>query len=385
MPRSEPKHAVRKRFRRKAKRLRLGTYPYTVTRARVMRSFLLKPPDYLRMQQMGLNELIRFLEEGQYKQEIDQLAAKHTGATLLELSLNANLAKTLNKLLSISHKKELRFVLATYANKWVFANLKTVLRARINRLPPDSLSALIPISPTTEPFCQRLLEADDAAVARTLHEVAGLDLPASRKHLAERNLLALENALDRSHYEQLSAFTHRVRASRKDPLKEFFHLTVDLMNLKNLLRLKATGAEPAAIRSTLVLDPEMNKKYRVLWDHFIRARDIAAMRKAAKGSRFADLLSGADLADLPAFERSIERYLLAYSFRLLRKKPLSVSPVFGFLLNKELEVRNIRLLLHAKSLSLPPEFVSGNLVLPERRAEAPVAKALLESAKGGAR
>ena len=44
--------------RAKAKRIRLGTYPYTVTRVRVMRSFLLAPADYLRMQQMGMNELV---------------------------------------------------------------------------------------------------------------------------------------------------------------------------------------------------------------------------------------------------------------------------------------------------------------------------------------
>src|SRR3989338_4969984 len=352
-------------YRRRAKRIRLGTYPYTVTRVRVMRSFLLKPADFLRMQQMGLNELIHSLEEGQYKAEIDSLATRYHGAELLELALSANLARTLNKLLLISHKRELKFVISTYASKWVLQNLKTVLRSRMNQLSSsEALAAIVPISPTTAEYCSKLLE-DEHALARGLHELAGIEPAAARALLAAKNLHALEDRLDRAYYERLNNLTHQVRASKKDPLKEFFHLTVDLMNLKNLLRLKAAKAEPANIRATLVLDPEMNLKYRRMWDRLFHAAP-QELRKAAKGTRFAGLLAAADPTDLPGFERSIEKYLLAYSFRLLRRRPLSISPIFGFLLNKELEVRNIRLLLHGKSLGLPEAFVTQNLVLPQK-------------------
>ncbi len=357
---------LKQKRRSKAKRVRLGTYPYTVTRVRVMRSFLLKHPDYLRMQQMGLNELIHSLEEGQYKAEIDGLANRYAGAELLELALSANLARTLNKLLAISHKRELKFVISTYASKWVLQNLKTTLRGRMNKLShAEVLAALVPIAPTTAEYCTKLLEADEHTLARSLHEIAGIESGEARSLLASKNLHALEDRIDRAYYERLNKLTHQVRASKKDPLKEFFHLTVDLMNLKNLLRLKAAKADAAKVRSTLVLDPEMNVKYRRMWNRLFHAQP-AELRKAAKGTRFAALLATADPKDLPGFERSIEKYLLAYSFRLLRRRPLSISPIFGFLLNKELEVRNIRLLLHGKSLGLPESFVTQNLVLPQR-------------------
>src|SRR3989338_1263990 len=353
-------------YRRARNRPRLGPYPYTVPRVRVMRSFLLKPADFLRMQQMGLNELIHSLEEGQYKAEIDSLATRYHGAELLELALSANLARTLNKLLLISHKRELKFVISTYASKWVLQNLKTILRARMNHLSTaEALAAIVPITPTTAEYCTKLLEADDHALARALHELAGIEPAAARALLAAKNLHALEDRLDRAYYERLNNLTHQVRASKKDPLKEFFHLTVDLMNLKNLLRLKAAKADTAKIRATLVLDPEMNLKYRRMWDRLFHASP-PELRKAAKGTRFAGLLAAADPTDLPGFERSIEKYLLAYSFRLLRRRPLSISPIFGFLLNKELEVRNIRLLLHGKALGLPEAFVTQNLVLPQK-------------------
>src|SRR3989338_4651643 len=279
-------------YRRRAKRIRLGTYPYTVTRVRVMRSFLLKPADFLRMQQMGLNELIHSLEEGQYKAEIDSLATRYHGAELLELALSANLARTLNKLLLISHKRELKFVISTYASKWVLQNLKTVLRSRMNQLSSsEALAAIVPISPTTAEYCSKLLE-DEHALARGLHELAGIEPAAARALLAAKNLHALEDRLDRAHYERLNNLTHQVRASKKDPLKEFFHLTVDLMNLKNLLRLKAAKADTAKIRATLVLDPEMNLKYRRMWDRLFHASP-PELRKAAKGTRFSGLLAAA--------------------------------------------------------------------------------------------
>ena len=128
--------------------LKLGRYPYTATRVRAMKSLLLKRDDYARMEKMGFNELIKFLEDHGYKKEINETASEYSGLQLLELALNENLANNVNKVIRISIKKELRNLVELYARKWVANNIKIVLRARINGLGMEEVKyGIIPVMP----------------------------------------------------------------------------------------------------------------------------------------------------------------------------------------------------------------------------------------------
>ena len=87
------------------KNLKLGSYPYTATRVKARTSLLLTKDDYAKISKMGLNEIIRFLEEREYKNEIDALSSHYKGMELINVALNENLANTVNKLIDISTKE----------------------------------------------------------------------------------------------------------------------------------------------------------------------------------------------------------------------------------------------------------------------------------------
>ena len=97
-------------------RLKLGKYPYTYVRTAVMKSLLFKKSDYGKMLKIGLNEIAKSMQDSNYKKEISELAANHSGADLLELALNKNLAYTFKKLMGIS-PKELGMVIREYAKR----------------------------------------------------------------------------------------------------------------------------------------------------------------------------------------------------------------------------------------------------------------------------
>ena len=84
------------------KELKLGKYPYTYVRVMVMKSLLFKKDDYHKMLKMGFNEIAKFLQDTNYKKEISELGTEHSGADLLELALNRNLAASFKKLVRIS-------------------------------------------------------------------------------------------------------------------------------------------------------------------------------------------------------------------------------------------------------------------------------------------
>ena len=59
----------------KPKELNLGKYPYTYVRTTVMKSLLFKKADYEKMLKMDFNEIAKFMQDSNYKKEIDEITS----------------------------------------------------------------------------------------------------------------------------------------------------------------------------------------------------------------------------------------------------------------------------------------------------------------------
>jgi V/A-type H+-transporting ATPase subunit C len=69
-------------------------YAYITGRVRAMKTKLIPAEMYPRMQSMDASEIARYLEETQYKDEIDALSKDYSGTELIEHATFANLAKS---------------------------------------------------------------------------------------------------------------------------------------------------------------------------------------------------------------------------------------------------------------------------------------------------
>src|SRR3989338_11051878 len=98
------------------KQIKLGTYPYTYVRTAVMKSLLFKREDYGKMLKIGFSEIAKSMQDSSYKKEINELANDYSGADLLELALNRNLAESFKKLIRISPEK-LALLIREYAKR----------------------------------------------------------------------------------------------------------------------------------------------------------------------------------------------------------------------------------------------------------------------------
>jgi len=92
-------------------------YAYITGRVRAMKTKLVPHEMYQRMLGMDIPEITRYLEETQYKEEIDSMAKDHSGAELVEYATFANLAKTYRKLLEVSID-EPQFLILEYLRRW---------------------------------------------------------------------------------------------------------------------------------------------------------------------------------------------------------------------------------------------------------------------------
>jgi V/A-type H+/Na+-transporting ATPase subunit C len=322
------------------------TYPYTATRARAMKSFLLVKEDYMKMRKMGLNEMIRFLEENQYKKEIDQLSSEYKGMELINLALNENLANTINKLLMIS-AKESHGIIKNYAFRWVISNLKILVRTKDWSL---AKKAIVPIDPTTYSFCESLIKKDNKEFVKSLKKITALDEEKFGKLYEDGEIIEMENELDRIYYKKLQESYNTI-----DPmLKEFYKFLIELADIKNIMKLKSIGVPAEKIRNLIITKSKLASS--LLNENFEKSIVIL---KESKYRNFTDGIED----DFTRLESNIEKYLLQYSFRLLHLKPLTIAPIFGYLLAKEIEVRNLKLLINSKAMELDEEFVEENIII----------------------
>ncbi len=322
-------------------------YPYTATRVKVMHSLLLGKDDYMRLRKMGLHEIIRSLQDGLYKKEIGMLSKDYDGIELINIALNENLANCVNKLVLISVHEELKNIIKLYSLKWVIKNLKIALRARMNQFDANDMKySIIPIIPASRDFCYSLLKKENNAIIEDMRKI----LPLSdefKAYLMNSNLVAMENELDKAYYISL----YKAANNAKPHLRRFFMSLIELTNIKTVLKTKATGMDNAAI-----------KKYIV-------GRETSIIKKlmAADKERAAEILEKSgyplEFGDMSGLESSMERFLLSFSFRLLHISPLTEAPIFGYLLAKEIELRNLRLLVNAKAMNMDEGFIDKNIIM----------------------
>jgi V/A-type H+-transporting ATPase subunit C len=132
-------------------------YIYVCTRIRVRMAKLLPGEDYQRLLNMSLPEITRFIEETEYKREIDELATKFRGIDLIEIGLSWNLAKEYQSILTIAPGVLKQFTRA-YLERWDIQNVLTIIRGKMQGLKPGKIKeVLIPAGELDKNILDRLV------------------------------------------------------------------------------------------------------------------------------------------------------------------------------------------------------------------------------------
>src|SRR3972149_7237112 len=151
----------------------------------------------------GVQSLINRLKETNYARDIEIAAARYEDAReIVEGGLKGSLAKTFNELWKYA-QPQTRVLLRALFALWDVYNLKAIVRARINGIPPDdSISVLIPAGEMDESALKELNQQKDvqevikllytwgSPYARPIKDVV-------EQYLRERQLIIIELALDR--------------------------------------------------------------------------------------------------------------------------------------------------------------------------------------------
>jgi V/A-type H+/Na+-transporting ATPase subunit C len=343
-----------------------SNYEYVTARVRSRRAKLFDQDDYRSLTRMGPGEIARFMEESEFREEMNDLGARYSGVDLIEYALNRNRAKHYDDLLRWSEGSLYDYI-ARYLRRFDSWNAKTVLRGIYSDSDPETIEAdLVPTGEFTDRRLDRLAQADSVEEVVELLDrtIFGPEVEAAyEEYEEEESLVPLENALDRAYYESL------LEGLPNDPSRavrqyiEFLEAEIDFRNIRNALRLARSGAS---------IDPS---EYFIEGGRLFSAGEldrltanpdelVSRLRDSVYGERLSGPLDEVAQADsLIEFERALEEALLAYSRRLSRLDPLSVCPVFAYILAKEREVQNIRAIARGREAGLAADAIEEELIV----------------------
>ena len=348
------------------KKIRLGFYPYTYVRSTAMKALLIKKEDYPKLMKMGLNEITKFLQDSVYKKEINELAAEHSGIDLLEMALSRNMAASFDKLRKIS-PEELNLLINEYVKRKDIEDIKTILRGKFTGLAVEKIKkSLIGAGTLSLDFLFKLAEMDIEEVLNNLKIIELIYLEKAYKEFEEKkSLAALENALDQFYYSNVLEFTRRLPSEGK-LFREFLEKEIEILNIINLIRLKREKLDKKEIQKYLFFRKEPGKNKKII--RLLDIDDLNVLMKVLEKEEYGEIikkgLGGYEKSgSLIELEIGLYKYLLKKSILLIHQHPLSINAILGYIFAKEIEVRNLRIIIKGKQLGLDEDFIEKQLVV----------------------
>ena len=349
-----------------------GNYAYACARVKARKSLLLPRDTYVKLLNMEIPEIGRFVGEGQYRKEIDELSGRTAGVDLVEAATYLNLARTYRSILGFT-TGELRDMVRLFLNRWDIWNFKTVLRGRTAGVAWAVASEnIIPAGAFDLPYFASLFAAGDmdemAVLLKRGAAFAGFE-PVLLRLMRERGnlpgLAELENELEKEYYvRMLGSVPDNTTANKL--FRGYLRMEVDVVNLKTLFKLKFENVPLEKAQELLIeggeeLNGPLLRKLAAAegFDAFLSelggTRMFETVREPAARSRAAGSLNDVLLA--------LDRHLMARAKKFSHFYPLSVLPVIDYLLRKKLEVDNLRTIARGKQSGLPEYEIRDLLVL----------------------
>jgi V/A-type H+-transporting ATPase subunit C len=341
-------------------------YYYVCTRMRVRKSLLIPREDYLRMLNMSLPEITRFIEDTGYRSEIDELGTSFSGINLVEVALSWNLAKEYQNIMELA-PGNLRQFTASYLRRWDIQNIVTILRGKMQGARPGKIrEVLIPAGKLDKIALDRLLaeESPERVVEALRNERFYPTLEREFPRAMETGSFArLENELYKGYYARLIAESEAGIKGGRIFLK-FVQLEIDIRNIQNLFRLRAENVQED-VREMMIPGGSFSvEDLQRLSGIENRDEFIDSIKKRIRMIPLLNALEEIrEKRAIHEVEVTLTRVHLEQMERMSKRYPFSILPILVYLELKKYEVTNLRALARGKEANLPGERIQSYLVM----------------------
>ena len=342
-----------------------GNYPYAVARVKAKKAQLMGEDTYSKMLMMSLPEISRFIGESGYQKEIAALAGRYDGVDLIEHATYSNMANYFRGVLDVT-TGELHEMLAAYLEKWDIWNFKVILRGKSFGMDADSIKEdLVPAGKLDQQALERLLSMESeeeiiAAYGRVANVIFPTELISAYEE--SRNLSELEDFLEKDHYDSLLRSIDP--SSRPTRLyQDYIRKEIDIINVETILKLKAEGIRGEEVMKYII--PGGKQIDKKLATQLANAESLsAAVNDLAPLDFYDDIKNALDETNsLRSIVAGMKKYHIRQAKTFSHLYPLSVIPIIDFMIHKENEVNNIRIIARGLNSGLDADVIKELLVI----------------------
>src|SRR5437667_8066351 len=260
---------------------------------------------------------------------------------------------------------ELRQMIGWYLDRFDVQNIKTIVRGKLFGAAPEEIQEdIVAAGSMRESFLRSLIELPslDEVFDRldgTIHSQALREMGLRPSEVQKWN--EWEDRLTKLYYDNLLVvIPERTEGTRL--MREFVRREIDIVNLRTLLRLWASKA-------TLRYDPFVDGGLEIPKAELAEMISLdvngltARLRDYALTEDLAAQIKDLQALGVGSLVRSVEKLHLLEAGRYAHVHPLSVLPILDYIVRKDREVQNLRIIARGKESGLASDVIRALLVI----------------------
>lgn len=290
----------------------------------------------------NLEDAIKLLNETSYSSELSKLDRPENYEQVLSEVLN----KTYKEAMEISPEKSLVEILSC---KYDYHNLKVLVKENILKEKFDSMYCMLDEN-EIEAFRELALKNDEG-LSKDFKEC--LDFYETTKDPQDIDIF-----IDKKYFEKVLSLAEGFKL---EMITEYFKAMIDFINLRTFIRCRKQNQVKETLEKVLIKggDVETDKILDMFYE------DIEILPIKLKAYKIGRVLSKIveeykNTNSLNSFEKSMDDYLVEI-VRKAKSIHYGAEVIFSFLFAKELEIKNLRLILVGKVNGLSADFIKERL------------------------
>lgn len=290
----------------------------------------------------NLEDAIKLLNETSYSSELSKLDRPENYEQVLSEVLN----KTYKEAMEISPEKSLVEILSC---KYDYHNLKVLVKENILKEKFDSMYCMLDGN-EIEAFRELALKNDEG-LSKDFKEC--LDFFETTKDPQDIDIF-----IDKKYFEKVLSLAEGFKL---EMITEYFKAMIDFINLRTFIRCRKQNQVKETLEKVLIKggDIETDKILDMFYE------DIEILPIKLKAYKIGRVLSKIveeykNTNSLNSFEKSMDDYLVEI-VRKAKSIHYGAEVIFSFLFAKEMEIKNLRLILVGKVNGLSADFIKERL------------------------
>ena len=147
--------------------------------------------------------------------------------------------------------------------------------------------------------------------------------------------------------------------------RSFLLKEVEILNILTLLRLKKAKFSRDLVKNFII--PTGDKLKDSKMRELIAVDDLAQLSKAFEKTEYKALIVKGieefkNTNSLIVLETELYKHLLRQSILFMHQHPLSIDVIIGYMFAKDIEIRNLKIIIKGKQLGLSEQFIESQLI-----------------------